>query len=184
MSDAPGTDQPRAEETAETTDGGSAGAPDGEHTVTFVEFQTAQAKAQEYLDGWQRARAEFANYKKRAERDLRESQQTASGDVIQTLLPIIDDFDRAMSNVPGDLQGNAWLNGVALIQRKFMKLLDEYGVASIEPTGEAFDPTLHEAIGTDEATEAAPSGYVTATMQRGYKMGERVLRPALVRVAQ
>ena len=76
-----------------------------------------------------------------------------------------------------------WLEGVAAIQRKFKKILDEHGVTIIDPVGEVFDPSRHEAIGVDSETEAE-SGHVTVTLQKGYASGDRVLRPALVRVAQ
>jgi molecular chaperone GrpE len=152
--------------------------------VTQAEFQAVQTKAQEYLDGWQRARAEFANYKKRVEREMKDNQHLAAGDTIKALLPILDDFERAMANLPPELAANAWINGVNMIQKKLNKFLDDANVIIIDPTGQPFDPSEHEAIGTDQPTEAAPSGHVTVTMQRGYKLGERVLRPALVRVAQ
>ena len=152
--------------------------------VTQTEYQAAQVKAQEYLDGWQRARAEFANYKRRIEREMKDSEYLAAGDTIKSLLPVIDDFERAMANLPADLTRNSWINGLSMIQKKFNKFLDDANVTIIDPTGELFDPNQHEAIGTEEPTDAAPSGHVTTTMQRGYLLGERVLRPALVRVAQ
>lgn len=152
--------------------------------MSFTDYQAAQAKAQEYLDGWQRARAEFANYKKRIEREMKDNEVMAGGETIKALLPILDDFERAMANIPADLTGNPWINGMSMIQKKFNKFLDDANVTLIDPTGQPFDPSQHEAIGTDAPTDAAPSGCVTVTMQRGYRLGERVLRPALVRVAQ
>ena len=152
------------------------------NTVSLAEYQKLQTQSQEYLEGWQRARAEFANYKKRVDRDMKDSYQNAAGDVFKSLLPVIDDFDRAMANTPQDFQGNTWLSGVEMIQRKLNKILDEFGVTPIEGIGEAFDPTLHEAIGQDTDTDVE-SGYITTILQKGYRVGERVLRPALVRVA-
>jgi|FLYN01.1.fsa_nt_gi molecular chaperone GrpE len=143
----------------------------------------AEAQAKEYLEGWQRARADYANYKKRVERELQESYQNASVDLLTKLFPILNDFERAMSNVPSELEGHTWLEGVMLIQKKFQKLLEENGVAVVDPTDEPFDPNFHEAVGTDEDT-AVQSGYVTATLQKGYRVGDKVLRPALVRVAR
>ena len=142
-----------------------------------------QAQAKEYLEGWQRARADFANYKKRVERELQDSHQNASLDLLTRLFPILSDFERAMSNVPPELNDHAWMEGITLIQRKFQKLLEDNGVVEIDPIGQPFDPNFHEAVGTDEAT-SAQSGYVTATLQKGYRLGDRVLRPALVRVAR
>lgn len=147
------------------------------------QLAAAQAQAQEYLEGWQRARADYANYKKRVERELQDSHLNASVDLLCKLFPILSDFERAMSNLPPDLKDDAWLEGITLIQRKFEKLLEEHGVVAIDPTGEPFDPNYHEAVGTDENADIG-SGYITATLQKGYRVGDRVLRPALVRVAR
>ena len=147
------------------------------------ELAAVRQKAQENLDGWQRARAEFANYKKRVERELKDSRQAGAYDVLIEMLPIIDDFERAMSNVPEDIQENPWMDGISLIQRKFAKLLEAHDVDVIDPVGELFDPNRHEAVGMDD-TDDIESGHVTTTLQKGYIAGERVLRPALVRVAQ
>ncbi|MEP7290914.1 MAG: nucleotide exchange factor GrpE [Chloroflexota bacterium] len=151
--------------------------------VTQAMVDAAQVKAQEYLEGWQRARAEFANYKKRVEREMKDSQSSAAGNVLRDILPAIDDFERAMSHVPENLQGDSWVGGVGMILRKFNKVLDDYDVTVIDPTGEPFDPNRHEAIGTEDSDEFE-AGHVTTTMQKGYVLGDRVLRPALVRVAK
>ena len=154
-----------------------------EQVVAQAKYDSVQAQAQEYLEGWQRARAEFANYKKRVEREMKDSHSSAAGSVLKDILPVIDDFERAMSNMPDELKDNAWIGGVGMIQRKLNKILENYNVTIIDPTGDAFDPNLHEAIGMDEAGEIE-SGHVSATMQKGYLLGDRVLRPALVRVAR
>lgn len=147
------------------------------------QLTAAQTQAQEYKDGWQRERSDFQNYKRRIEKELRDSTQNASLDVLKSLIPVIDDFERAMSSIPSELENNAWLSGVTLVQRKFLKLLEDNGVSTIDPVGQPFDPARHEALGTDEDTETA-SGHVTVTLQKGYAAGDRVLRPALVRVAK
>lgn len=141
-----------------------------------------QKQAQTYLEGWQRERAEFANYKKRMERDKLDLYQTAANDVLKNLLPVLDDLERAFSNLPADLKDNSWVDGMGGVQRKFLKVLETFNVTPIDPTGQPFDPNEHEAIGTDDSE--LPPGTVTTTMQRGYRAGERVLRPALVKVAQ
>lgn len=143
----------------------------------------AQKKAQEYFEGWQRERADFSNYKKRAERDLMTMRFNAKLDTLKTLLPVLDDFERAMASLPEELRDHAWLDGVSAIQRKLVKTLEDEGVQAIDPTGELFDPNLHEAIGRDSDTDVA-SEHVTVTLQKGYVCGDRVLRPALVRVAE
>ena len=165
----------------EEKDGATAQAEPGVNLM--AELIAAQKAAKENMDGWQRARADFANYKKRVERDLQNSQQNATLELVTALLPIIDDFDRAMSNLPDDLKTHSWLDGVVLIQRKFKKLLDDNEIIIIDPVGEEFDPNQHAAIGTDSDSDMA-SGHVTVTLQKGYRYGERVLRPAMVRIAQ
>jgi molecular chaperone GrpE len=155
--------------------------PQEDHALA-EQLVAANKKAQENMDGWQRAMADFQNYKRRTERELKDSYQKASVDMLMNMLPMIDDFERAMANVPDDLKDHPWLNGINLIQRKFNKMLDEQGVVAIDPVGEVFDPSRHEAVGMDDSGEHE-SGHVTATLQKGYLSGDRVLRPALVRVA-
>lgn len=164
-------------------DDSSAEANQQEDSVNLADYQKLETQSQEYLDGWQRARAEFANYKKRVERDLKDNYQNATGDVLKSLLPVMDDFDRATINVPEDLLGHPWVSGIEMIHRKMSKVLDDFGATVIDPVGEEFDPNLHEAIGQD-ADSDMDSGHVTVTMQKGYMVGDRVLRPALVRVAR
>lgn len=147
------------------------------------DIDALRREAQANLEGWQRSRAEFLNYKKRTDREIKDSHEKASLDALSKMLPVIDDFERAVQNIPEDLKSNPWVSGTALIQRKFDKLLDEFSVQRIDPTGQPFDPRFHEAIGSDESTDEIPSGHVTVTLQKGYASGERVLRPALVRVA-
>ena len=142
----------------------------------------AQKDAQANEDGWQRARAEFANYKKRTAKEQSSAFQRGQLEALSSLLPIIDDFDRAFESVPEALREDAWIDGVAMIQRKFAGLLEQYEVEAIDPTGEPFDPTLHQAIGA-EASDEVESGHVSATLQKGYRAGDAVLRLALVKVA-
>jgi molecular chaperone GrpE len=149
---------------------------------TSEEVTKLKAQVDEYLALAQRTRAEFANYKKRADREISESKQKGALDALSKGLPIIDDFERAMENIPADLQGNPWTNGVSLLLKKFEKLLNEHEVTALDPVGQPFDPTRHEAIGMDDSDTVA-SGHVTVTLQKGYISGDKVLRPALVRVA-
>lgn len=147
-----------------------------------AELSAARDESGKNLEGWQRSRAEFVNYKKRTERELAEKGEQARLDMLLRLLPIIDDFERALSNIPQELQDNPWLDGIMLIQRKFEKLLEEHAVTILDPVGEPFNPSVHEAVGMEESDEVE-SGHVTTTLQKGYISGERLLRPALVRVA-
>jgi molecular chaperone GrpE len=147
------------------------------------ELEEQKAKAAEYLDGWQRARAEFANYKKRVEKEQEDRIKSANGAFIAKLLPVMDDFERAFQTLPFDLMGMTWLEGIALIQRKLQMLLEQEGVTVIETEGRLFDPTLHQAV-THEESEEHEEGQIIGEVQKGYKMGDRVLRPSLVRVAK
>jgi len=147
------------------------------------ELEEQKAKAAEYLDGWQRARAEFANYKKRIEKEQEDRIKSANGAFIAKLLPVMDDFERAFQTLPLDLMGMTWLEGIALVQRKLQMLLEQEGVTVIETEGRLFDPTLHQAV-THEESDEREEGQIIGEVQKGYKMGDRVLRPSLVRVAK
>ena len=175
--------RPANDADADAPDGVAAPPAAEANGITQEAIDELQARASANLDGWQRARAEFANYKKRVEGQLRDSYQNAAADVLTGVLPILDDFDRAIANIPADLAENNWVAGTSMIQRKLVKLLDDYGVTPVDPTGQPFDPTRDEAVGVDDDSEH-PSGTVTVTLARGYKVGERTLRPAMVRVAR
>lgn len=154
---------------------------EGEPSLSEL-LQQAESRAEEYLESLKRERASFQNYRKRVEHERVEQQRMATGNVLMKLLPILDDFHRAMDAIPDD-QHNEWFEGVALIQRKLERLLQDEGVTEIEALGQEFDPNVHEAVGVDTDTDAK-SGTVTQVLQRGYRHGDRVLRPAMVRVAQ
>jgi molecular chaperone GrpE len=113
---------------------------------------------------------------------MKASFERAAFDTVAKMLPMIDDFGRALENIPDELKDNAWVSGTALILKKFDKLLEDYHIDVVDPVGEPFDPRMHEAIGTDDSSDYE-SGIVTTTLQKGYVSGEHVLRPALVRVA-
>lgn len=147
------------------------------------ELDECRSKSDEYLDGWQRARAEFMNYKKRVEREQSQVYQNASGNILRRFLEIADDLDRALKNSPENGEGAAWAQGVELIYRKLNNILENEGVKEIPAVGQTFDPTLHEAV-TSEESDEYESGQIIEVIQRGYIAGERVLRPALVRVAR
>jgi len=144
-----------------------------------AQLAEAQAKAQEYLEAVQRERADFTNYRRRAELERDQSGRWTSGEMIKKFLPVLDDLERALAHRPSD---NTWADGVDLVYRKFQSLLDKEGITTIDATGKPFDPNLHEAI-MQEPSDEHESGTVIAVLQQGYMLGERVLRPALVKVA-
>ena len=147
------------------------------------ELAEAKAQAAEYLDGWQRARAEFANYKKRNEQERQELFKLANTTLITRLLPIFDDFERAFQTLPRNLLSLTWIDGVALIYRRLQAILDGEGLAPMETEGQSFDPLVHEAVTYEESAEHQ-EGQIIGEVQKGYNLGDRVLRPALVRVAK
>jgi molecular chaperone GrpE len=158
--------------------------PKDELAVLREELDKSKAQAAEYLDGWQRARAELANARKRFEKERSEAGQQANGALLRKILPVLDDLDRAMKTMPADLQETPWVNGVALVRRKFLALLESEGVKPMEvKPGDIFDPVVHEAV-THEEGENRKEGEIIAEVQKGYWYGEQVLRPALVRVAK
>jgi len=148
-----------------------------------VALEEAKTKANEYLDGWQRARADFANYKKRVERDQSNTYQLATGSVIKRFLEVLDDLDRALKNRPESGEGANWANGIELVYRKLISILESEGVVPMKSDGMEFDPNLHEAI-SSEQSDLHKSGEIIETLQQGYMIGDRVLRPAVVRVAK
>jgi molecular chaperone GrpE len=143
----------------------------------------AEAQAAEYLDGWQRARAEFANARKRLERERSEAYLNATADIARRLLPVLDDYDRALQAVPPAIATDGWFDGIQLVRRKLQQMLDGMNVTPIAAVGEPFDPNFHEALAM-QPTDEYESGIVTQELQVGYKMGDRVIRPSLVNVAQ
>lgn len=147
------------------------------------ELDEARAKAAEYLDGWQRSRAEFANYKRRVEREQAQAHQSAAGSILKRYLAIVDDLERALKNKPLEGEGAVWAEGVDLIYRKMLLLLESEGVKPMPAEGQQFDPNFHEAILTEDS-DLYESGQITEVLQQGYFIGDKVLRPAMVRVAR
>jgi molecular chaperone GrpE len=153
---------------------------DGRLDALQAQLAEAESKASEYKDGWARSQAEFQNYKRRVERDNTLTYASMKGDIIKKVLPALDDLERALQNRPVD---DAWAGGIDLIARKLQNILESEGVKRIEAKGAAFDPNFHEAI-THEPSDEVESEHVIDVVQNGYMLGERVIRPALVRVAQ
>ncbi len=136
----------------------------------------AKAQAEANLVGWQRAQADFANYKRRSEEEKEENRKSANAALITDLLPILDDFDRALSAIPPELAEQRWVDGVSLIQRKCRANLEAQGLVEIKAVGEPFDPRFHEAIKQDKGKE----GIVIQEIEKGYALRDRVLRPSKV----
>ena len=145
-------------------------------------LEEMEAKTEEYLDGWQRSRAEFANYKKRILREQAEIHQVARGEVIKLYLDIADDLERALEKKPAGGDGDIWAIGIGIIFQKLLGKLESEGIKPMCALGQEFDPNIHEAIMKEESEEHE-SGQIIEVIQEGYWIGEKVLRPAQVRVA-
>ena len=147
------------------------------------ELEAARRQSDEYLALLQRERAEFSNYKRRTAEERERELGLAGEDLIRKVLTIADDFDRAIDARPTDFEGNAWADGIAAIDRKLQALLQSEGVNRIDASpGKSFDPREHDAI----AHVPAPGrrdGEIVEEVRRGYRLRDRVLRPALVAVA-
>jgi molecular chaperone GrpE len=154
-----------------------------EYTTMQSEKEKYQQDSKDYLDGWQRERAEFQNFRRRIERDQAQAKLDLTGQVIKKYLVILDDIERAMKNRPSEGEGAAWAAGIELIYRKLQNILENEGVERIPAEIQFFDPTIHEAL-MQEDSPNHESGQIIEVVQQGYKIGDRVLRPALVRVAK
>ncbi len=162
----------------------SPGAVESETTEPVnAELEKVRNEAKEYFEGWQRERADFANYKKRIERDQVQLSQNLNGNIIKKYLVVVDDMERALKNRPVDPEGAKWAEGIELIYRKLVTILENENVKRIPAESAEFDPNIHEAISHEDSPDHK-SGQVIEVLQQGYMIGDRVLRPALVRVAK
>ncbi len=137
-----------------------------------------RSKAESHLQNWQRAQADFVNYKRRSQQEKEEMGKFANSVLILNLLPVLDDLERALHSVPPRLAKLPWVEGIKLIERKFLSILESQGVTRIKAKGKPFDPNLHEAAMSTRGKE----GIVVRELKRGYKLRDRVIRPATVAV--
>ena len=146
-----------------------------------AQLEQTQAQSDEHMRAWQRAAADYSNYKRRTDEERGSVAVFANALLIGKLLAVLDDFDRALDNVPPDTD-DSWVEGVRLVERKLRNVLESEGVTPIEAIGQPFDPNVHEAV-VHEDTADYPDNHVIDELQRGYRLHDRVLRPALVKVA-
>jgi len=154
----------------------AAGDPPADVAQLQQELQQEREKAQSFYQSWQRSAADFQNYKRRIEDERSEAARFANAALIINLLPLADDLERALHNVDTHLAGLTWVDGIRIIHRKFQMLLEMSGVQEIEADGQSFDPSQHEAVSQAPGEE----GKVIAVVQKGYRLGDRVIRPAMV----
>ena len=168
-----GQDAAAAPAPAPADDGGGALGPE-------QQLAEERAKAERYLANWQRAQADFVNYRRRVEGEREEIGRFATASLVISLLPIMDDLERALASVDTRLAGLTWIDGIRLIHRKFQALMEAAGVREIAAKGQMFDPNVHEAVTYDEGEE----GRIVRELQRGYRLSDRVIRPSMVVVGK
>ena len=147
-----------------------------------LEKQLAEekVKAEANLAGWQRAQADFSNYKRRAEQEKEDTIRYANSTLMLKLLDVLDDWERALASVPPDMAEDGWVSGIRLIERKLRVVLEANGLSTFESVGELFDPNRHDAAGFTRGED----GIIAAELQKGYKHHDKVLRPARVMVGR
>lgn len=176
-------------ETDPSEPGSSRGVEGSEAMVSTDQVSDLQRERDDYYDRWLRKTAEFDNYRKRIERERREQADQAMADLLEELLLVVDDFDRALNVDPRALtvdpgnNGGAYRKGIELIHAKLHDLLRKHRVRPIETLGADFDPNLHQAV-MHETSPDHREGEVIGELRRGYMIGDRLLRPAMVKVAK
>ena len=169
-------------ETPAATD--SSGAPEALETNESSKTAALKRQYDEIYDRLLRTIAEFDNYRKRIERERRARAEQTVVDLLQDLLPVVDDFDCALAVQAGDFAGaDAYRAGIELIHAKLHDLLRKQGLRPIEALGADFDPSVHQAV-THEVSPEHREGEVVGELRRGYMLGDRLLRPAMVKVAK
>lgn len=133
-------------------------------------------RAESHLANWQRAQADFINYKRRSEQEKEEISKFANSALMLNLLSFLDDLERAFASIPPNLDKLSWVDGIRLIERKLQASLEAQGLSPIKAVGEPFDPHLHEAIRQEKGKE----GIVIEEAQKGYKLHDRIIRPSRV----
>ncbi len=151
--------------------------------VADVDMEKLLAQNQEYLAGWQRAKADYANLKKEYEQKQLELIKFANIELIKELLPLVDYFKHAFKAVPENERGSNWLEGIRHIQAKLEQTLAYYGIKEMDVVGEKFDPNLHDAIGEVE-NSGYEAGLVAEELRTGFRWHDKVLQPARVKVAK
>jgi molecular chaperone GrpE len=169
----PPAPEPMPDETGDTADTVDIGA---------LKVEALKNEKNALQDRLLRTAAEFDNYRKRVDRERREQAELAAASLLEEMLPIVDDLERALQ-APATGDAAAYRAGVELILRQMMTLLTRRGVTPIETDGADFDPRIHQAV-SHEPSEAHREGQVIEELRRGYRLGDRLLRPAMVKVAQ
>lgn len=151
-------------------------------SVGSVDGERAGEKSRSDTEALQRLAADFANYRKRTDAERSEFAKYAKADLIRKLLDVLDGYDRALETMPEEVKGQPWVEGMWLVERKLRAMLEAEGLQTLEATGKSFDPYQHEAVAHMESD--APEGTVISEYQKGYRLHDRVIRPAIVTVSK
>ena len=199
--DGKSTDHPEKEEQAGQPMGGKSGqsspaANDGEKKArenagksSLVpelqkKLEETEGKRDEYLSLAQRVQADFDNYKRRNKNAIADSYHSATADVVEAFLPVLDNLERAMDSVPDSDAEVSVRKGVEMVKKQFLDTLSRLGVEEIEALGKPFDPTFHNAVGQVDGEEGQEENTVAEVLQKGYKMGDKVIRYSMVHVVR
>jgi len=179
------TDQRREINESAATEASDPIAVDTEESPDLDALKTEAGKAKEYWEKLLRTAADFENYKKRATRERQEAVKFANEAIISTLIPVLDNFDMAMAATTGaqDAAIQSLQSGISMIHQQLKKALADAGLEEVDATGQKFDPNLHEAVSQQESADV-PEGNVLQQLRKGYKLRDRLLRPATVVVAK
>lgn len=185
-----GSEQEKAEGEGE---GGTRGETPAEEAVTGAntgldaeslgsQLEEEKLKAERCLTNWQRAEADLANFKRRTEQEKADLIRYANASLIGKILPVLDDFERAIGAIPEDISSAGWIDGIKLIDRKLYNLLEQEGATPIDALGHEFDPHVHEAVMREDGE--GDLDVVVEELQKGYKLNDRVIRPTMVKVGR
>ena len=189
QADAPPITQADVTAQPATTDASAASAgnaDDASARIAELERQPAaeRAAATDYMQKWQRAVADFANFKRRAQQEQEQRDQLFAAQALAPVLHALDSFERAFATLPDSLRGYTWIEGVALVDYQLRRALEAQGIVEVDAEpGQALDPTRHQAVGEIE-TDQQPEGHIAVVLQKGYQTSSLLIRPALVQVAR
>lgn len=146
------------------------------------ELKECEAEKKEYLDGWQRARADFSNLKKKLETETKKSRKNGQESVVTEILPVLDSFEMAFNGEAWDKVDSKWRQGVEYIYSQLLSALENFDVKQINPEGDVFDPEIHTSVESIETDEEKEDGYISEVVQKGYIMEGRIVRSPKVKV--
>jgi molecular chaperone GrpE len=145
-------------------------------------LKALQKEKEEYLDGWQRAKADAVNIRKQSEQDRTQAYSRAKEDLIESLLPVLDSLDQALAVSGGE--ADTWKQGLEQIRSQFLSILTNHDVVAFSPEGEEFSPMEHEPMGVVAVKDESEDNVVLTVLQKGYRIGQKVIRPARVQIGR